>query len=125
MGDRPLTRGPEGNQTALLDFRHSGRGVPETLLIGAYLRIFGQDERGLVNCKSPANEVDLGLQRIRDLPNCHAEGRGFESHQPLFANVLHVGGSGSAMAAETRSNHPRISPPFQALVPGMPWMRAD
>ena len=55
---------------------------------------------------------------------CHAEGRGFESLQPLFRECLHVGGLGLAMAAETRSNHPRISPPFQALVPEMPWMRA-
>jgi hypothetical protein len=27
-----------------------------------------------------------------------------------------VGGLNSARVAETRSNHPRISPPFQALV---------
>jgi len=43
----------------------------------------------------------------------------------FFENALHVGGLVSARVAETRSNHPRISPPFQALVPGMPWMRAD
>jgi hypothetical protein len=36
-----------------------------------------------------------------------------------------VGGLGSALAAETRSNHPRISSPFQALVPEMPRMRVD
>jgi hypothetical protein len=36
-----------------------------------------------------------------------------------------VGGWGSAQIAETKSNHPRISPPFQALVPEMAWMRAD
>jgi hypothetical protein len=36
-----------------------------------------------------------------------------------------VGGLVSALKPETKSNHPRISPPFQALVPEMPWMRAD
>jgi hypothetical protein len=43
----------------------------------------------------------------------------------FFANVLHAGGLVPAMVAEQGSNHPRISPPFQALVPEMPWMRAD
>jgi len=36
-----------------------------------------------------------------------------------------VGGLNSARVAETRSNHPRISHPFRALVPEMPWVRAD
>jgi hypothetical protein len=35
-----------------------------------------------------------------------------------------VGGLDSARVAEIKWNHPRISPPFQALVPEMPWMRA-
>jgi hypothetical protein len=43
----------------------------------------------------------------------------------FFAIALHVGGLVPALTAETRSNHPRISPPFQALVPEMPWMHAD
>jgi hypothetical protein len=34
----------------------------------------------------------------------------------FFGNALHVGGLGSAQVAETRSNHPRISPLFQALM---------
>src|SRR4051795_13088356 len=41
------------------------------------------------------------------------------------SNPPHVGGLVPAMAAETRSNHPRISPPFQALVPEMTPMRGD
>jgi hypothetical protein len=36
-----------------------------------------------------------------------------------------VGRLGSARVAETKWNHPRISPPFWALVPKMPWMRGD
>jgi hypothetical protein len=37
-----------------------------------------------------------------------------------------VGGLVPTLPAETKSNHPCISPPFQALlVPEMPWMRAD
>jgi hypothetical protein len=43
----------------------------------------------------------------------------------FFRNVLHVGGSGSARVAETKWNHPHISPPFWALVPKMTQMRAD
>jgi hypothetical protein len=43
----------------------------------------------------------------------------------FFGNVLHVGGLDLALAAETRSNHPRISPPFRALVPEMTRMRGD
>jgi hypothetical protein len=43
----------------------------------------------------------------------------------FFAIALHVGGSGPAREPETKSNHPRISPPFQALVPEMTPMRGD
>jgi hypothetical protein len=43
----------------------------------------------------------------------------------FFANALHVAGLGSARVAATKSNHPRISPPFQALVPEMEAMRVD
>ncbi|HET8863418.1 MAG TPA: hypothetical protein VFM94_09225 [Solirubrobacterales bacterium] len=41
----------------------------------------------------------------------------------FFANPLHVGGSLSAQVAETRSNHPRISPPFWALLRISAWNR--
>jgi hypothetical protein len=56
---------------------------------------------------------------------CHAEGRGFESHQPLFAKAR--SGAGFPRSGEVfgKSNHPRISPPFQALVPRMTPMRGD
>jgi len=43
----------------------------------------------------------------------------------FFANHLHGGGSGPAQIAETKWNHPRISPPFWALVPGMARIRRD
>ncbi len=43
----------------------------------------------------------------------------------FFGNVLHVGGLVSARIAETKWNHPRISPPFWALVPKMTRMRGD
>jgi hypothetical protein len=43
----------------------------------------------------------------------------------FFANPLHVGGSGSAQVAETKSNHPRISPLFQALMRISAWNRLD
>ncbi len=43
----------------------------------------------------------------------------------FFGNALHVGGLVPAQQAEAKSNHPRISPPFQALVPEMAWMRSD
>ena len=43
----------------------------------------------------------------------------------FFANPLHVGGSGSAQVAKTKWNHPRISPPFWALVPKMTQIGTD
>jgi hypothetical protein len=43
----------------------------------------------------------------------------------FFANPLHVGGLLSAQDAESKWNHPRISPPFWELVPKMPRMRTD
>jgi uncharacterized protein (DUF433 family) len=43
----------------------------------------------------------------------------------FFANALRVGGLGSARIAETKWNHPRISPPFWALVPKMEAIRDD
>jgi hypothetical protein len=43
----------------------------------------------------------------------------------FFANSLHVGGLGSAREPEAKWNHPRISPPFWALVPKMTRMRGD
>jgi len=36
-----------------------------------------------------------------------------------------VGELVSALEPETKWNHPRISSPFWALVPKMPWMHAD
>jgi hypothetical protein len=81
--------------------------------------------RDLADHESPANGLIKGPSSPDDLANCHAEGRGFESHQPLFANPLHVGGSGSARVAEIKWNHRRIAPPFWALVPEMAQMRGD
>ena len=43
----------------------------------------------------------------------------------LFGNALHVGGLGSTGEPETKWNHPRISPPFWALVPKMTPMGGD
>jgi hypothetical protein len=43
----------------------------------------------------------------------------------FFGNALHRGGLGLARIAETRSNHPRISSPFWALVPKTARMRSD
>lgn len=42
-------------QTGLADFGHFCPGVPETLHIGAYPRIFTRNGRNLANHKSPAN----------------------------------------------------------------------
>jgi hypothetical protein len=43
----------------------------------------------------------------------------------FFANPLHVGGLGSVGVAETKSNHPRISPLFQTLMRISAWNRPD
>ena len=43
----------------------------------------------------------------------------------FFANALHVADLVSAREPETKSNHPRVSLPFQALVPKMTRIRGD
>jgi hypothetical protein len=43
----------------------------------------------------------------------------------FFANALHVGGLVPGLAAEIKWNHPRMSPPFRALVPKTTRMRSD
>jgi hypothetical protein len=43
----------------------------------------------------------------------------------FLENALHVGHLISAWVAEIKWNHPRISPPFWALVPKTPWMCGD
>jgi len=82
--------------------------VPETLHIGAYPRTFTPETRGQADLEIPANRLDRGPLRAADLPNCHAEGRGFESISRFFANPL--GGLVPALEPETKSNHPPISP---------------
>jgi hypothetical protein len=64
--------------------------------------------------KSPANRLVLVLYSLNGWPNCHAEGREFESLQPLrFESPAH----GHFATRRGNWNHPRISPPFEALVP--------
>jgi hypothetical protein len=43
----------------------------------------------------------------------------------FFENALHVGISARARVSRINWNHPRISPPFRALVPEMTRMRGD
>jgi hypothetical protein len=43
----------------------------------------------------------------------------------FFAIVLHVGGLSPAQVAGTKWNHPRISPPFQALLRISAWNGLD
>jgi uncharacterized protein (DUF433 family) len=57
--------------------------VPETLHIGAYLCVSTAESVDRVTRKSPANRRVLVLHSPDGWPDCHAEGRGFESLQPL------------------------------------------
>jgi hypothetical protein len=43
----------------------------------------------------------------------------------FFTNCLHVGGLVSALKPETKWNHPRISPLFQALMRISAWNGPD
>ena len=68
-----------------------------------------------IHCRPRSKTGLIAMQKVE----------GSNPFSRFFLNPLHVGGLVPALAADTRSNHPRISPPFQALVPEMPWMRAD
>jgi len=87
--------------TGLLNFRHFSPEVPDSLHIGAYPFISAPNIRDLTNHERPANGVNKDRSSPDDLANCHAEGRGFESHQPLFrtpARRAGVRGSGAGRA---------------------------
>jgi hypothetical protein len=87
--------------------------VPDSLHIHAYPFISALNIPDFVNHESPANGPIKDRRLPDDLANCHAEGRGFESHQPLRFDspaLRQVGLPGG------KSNHPRISPPFWALL---------
>ncbi len=68
-------------------------------------------------CKSPHSRSAASGAR----PNCHAEGRGFESLQPLHAKARSGAGFRRSGSPNGKSNHPRISPSFEALV----WRRCS
>jgi hypothetical protein len=115
-------RGYRLNGTAISSFGHFCAEVPKSLHIGAYPRVFARDLSSFPDHESPANGPDLGPKLPDDLANCHAEDRGFESLQPLrFESPA----SGLLAFPVGKSNHPRISPPFWALVPKMTPMRGD
>lgn len=72
------------NETAPPDFGHFLAEVPKSPHIAAYLRVFligvGSDAPPQNPCKCPCSPPS----GLGDGPHCHAEGRGLESHQPLF-----------------------------------------
>jgi hypothetical protein len=57
--------------------------VPDSLHIHAYPFISALNIPDFVNHESPANGLIKDRRLPDDLANCHAEGRGFESLQPL------------------------------------------
>jgi hypothetical protein len=74
----------EANQTGLRGFGHFCAEVPKSLHIGAYPRVLL-----IAGCLSRCYEIPASSHislpaGLEDRRNCHAEGRGFESHQPLF-----------------------------------------
>jgi hypothetical protein len=57
--------------------------VPDSLHINAYPFISALNIHDLANHESPAKRLIKDRSSLDDLTNCHAEGRGFESLQPL------------------------------------------
>jgi hypothetical protein len=97
-----------GNETATSNFGHSSARVPEWLHIGAYPHAFANCRRLGLRYETPATEhircrsgLEVGLIAMQKVVGSNPISR-------FFANPLHVGGSGSARVAETRSNHPLI-----------------
>lgn len=98
------------------DFRHFWREVPDSLHIYAYPFISALNIHDLADDESPANGLIKDQSSRDDLPNCHAEGRGFESLQPLRRESHACGRVDFGAGCRNQSNHPRISPIFQALM---------
>jgi hypothetical protein len=67
-----------------LDFGHFFAEVPESLHIGANRCISLAGPRPPGTTEVAANRHNEAAADFGDLANCHAEGRGFESLQPLF-----------------------------------------
>jgi hypothetical protein len=110
--DCSLTPGLRANQTGLLDFGHSWRGVPETLHIGTYPHIFMWEVRDLLNIKALQKRVIEAKTCSAPLLIAMQKVVGSNPISRFFAIPLHVSGLVSARVAETKWNHPRISPPF-------------
>jgi hypothetical protein len=110
-----------GNQTAPSSFGHFCDEVPKSLHISAYPRVFLREVPVSFINESPANGHYLGRELVDELSNCHAEGRGFESLQPLFENALHLGGLVRRVSPQNQLEPPRISPLFQALLRISAW----
>jgi hypothetical protein len=107
---------PSQNETATSNFGHSRARVPEWLHIGAYPHAFLIAGRLQRRYETPVTghirhrpESAMGLIAMQKVVGSNPISR-------FFANALHVGGFGSAWEPETKSNHPRISPLFQALI---------
>jgi hypothetical protein len=93
--------------------------VPETTHIGAYPCVSKAANADRANRKSPANQLVLVLYSLEGWPNCHAEGRGFESHQPL---LLQIGAFRCSRKAETIPAY-RLQSRLGA--PGGLWQKAE
>jgi hypothetical protein len=115
----------QGNETATSNFGHSSARVPEWLHIGAYPHAFAHCSHLGLRYETPATEhircrsgLEVGLIAMQKVVGSNPISR-------FFRNALHVGDLGPALLVETKSNHPRISPPFWALAPKMTRMRGD
>jgi hypothetical protein len=69
--------------TGPASFGHFSREVPDSLHIRAYRCLFLRGEPARLSSKIPAKRRSRRAWPANDLANCHAEGRGFESLQPL------------------------------------------
>jgi hypothetical protein len=100
-GDRPI----EANETGHRDFGHFCAEVPKSLHIGAYPRVLLIAGRLPRRCETPANMRYSLPAGPGDGPNCHAEGRGFESHQPLRFESPALGPLGPRRGKKQKQNN--------------------
>jgi hypothetical protein len=84
------------------------------LIAGRLPRWYEAPASGHIHCPLVSETGVIAMQKVV----------GSNPISRFFANPLHVGWLVLARVAEIKWNHPRISPPFWALVPKMTPMRA-
>src|SRR4051794_26658543 len=75
------------NQTATSDFGHPAHECPKRR-VSPHIRAYPRSAPSAAPVRSPCKATHSWSAASGARPNCHAEGRGFESHQPLTDEIL-------------------------------------